>query len=498
MEKIDTQARNKIKEILQKSRYSYWNSEKKEGTIVIKGNLIDKLISEQTILELVDKGILNIWSSEYENTIYSFIKNHEGMKPRYRDFGFFNPSLTTLAELRDFVTQTVEIDEKTPELYPWKFIFKLKKNKLDVYYKTKHWSEFKLNYYRYNSMRRNECKCCNARFERDELMLLDVHHKIPMRNGGSNNKSNLISICIACHALVHKILKILIDSLFIYYIETGYRGSKNIRTTLLNNDDMVTPYSQKSYLRAYDKFVSKVNPGEAKIYMFKEIESAFRYFKNKKLYEFEDYYFKCNTSNYESIDYDEWGNQVNGKISWFASGYFKIESTYDIIVHIFVIYRLSSTLSYLISKKSKETIINRNQDELTNRIDSFIHYLNEIDNTEMAVVDILTLVNYNNPLKNRFIFKTEIYQPPKNENFKSKKEKSNQYYIKALNERNKLLYLLLTELFNVDKQEFTKEFIINEKDKKIIRILKDCKDRGNISLDSQKFSDAKYKSIDLV
>ncbi|MBT4292261.1 HNH endonuclease, partial [bacterium] len=32
---------------------------------------------------------------------------------------------------------------------------------------------------------------------------LEVHHKVPRSAGGSNDESNLITLCSACHSLVH-------------------------------------------------------------------------------------------------------------------------------------------------------------------------------------------------------------------------------------------------------------------------------------------------------
>ncbi len=44
-----------------------------------------------------------------------------------------------------------------------------------------------------------KCKRCNQRYKRNKL---NAHHIIPRSEGGANDKSNLITLCIPCHDIV--------------------------------------------------------------------------------------------------------------------------------------------------------------------------------------------------------------------------------------------------------------------------------------------------------
>lgn len=57
---------------------------------------------------------------------------------------------------------------------------------------------------------------CELCFEKGILVPVDeVHHKLPLSEGGTHERSNLIALCKSCHAKIHA--------------ERGdYHGSKNI------------------------------------------------------------------------------------------------------------------------------------------------------------------------------------------------------------------------------------------------------------------------------
>jgi 5-methylcytosine-specific restriction endonuclease McrA len=49
---------------------------------------------------------------------------------------------------------------------------------------------------------RRHCQNCKAHGTR-----LDVHHVVPVSVGGSNNLTNLLTLCFACHKLIHPWMK---------------------------------------------------------------------------------------------------------------------------------------------------------------------------------------------------------------------------------------------------------------------------------------------------
>src|SRR3990167_2155502 len=53
------------------------------------------------------------------------------------------------------------------------------------------WSEFSE---RYRTVINNRCQYC-----KEELARLDLHHIKPLKQGGTNNFSNLIALCSGCH-----------------------------------------------------------------------------------------------------------------------------------------------------------------------------------------------------------------------------------------------------------------------------------------------------------
>ena len=48
------------------------------------------------------------------------------------------------------------------------------------------------------------CQLCNKQFEGGK-QLLNVHHIIPRREGGSSDKSNLIVLCTSCHTVIERL-----------------------------------------------------------------------------------------------------------------------------------------------------------------------------------------------------------------------------------------------------------------------------------------------------
>jgi hypothetical protein len=56
------------------------------------------------------------------------------------------------------------------------------------------WSEI-----RNNILRRDNYACCNCRYTKK----LHVHHIVPLSRGGTNNETNLITLCERCHIMIH-------------------------------------------------------------------------------------------------------------------------------------------------------------------------------------------------------------------------------------------------------------------------------------------------------
>lgn len=56
-----------------------------------------------------------------------------------------------------------------------------------------------------HSCMKKECLCCNNEFQADlRKASCDVHHIIPVSNGGKNEITNLITLCPNCHRMVHR------------------------------------------------------------------------------------------------------------------------------------------------------------------------------------------------------------------------------------------------------------------------------------------------------
>lgn len=367
--KIPDPVKNKISSILKSSGLPHKNSAKSPGTIVITGDLIKRLVEELDILDLVDKGYLNIWSSEKGGVIYSFIQNKDGMKSRKRDFGLYQfnqkMSLTRLRELSKIIK---EIDKDHEEWYPWKFKLKLKK--VDEYYSTSDWAQIRLKFYNTDNKYSKSCRCCEQIFEAKELLLLNLHHIITIKNGGSNNFLNLISLCTACHSLIHYDKHLLMESLFIYYSETNVIGNDKIKNALLRFDDVVTSFSQKSYLDIYDRFIGIVNRKEAKLYFFNKIMESFRYLKNKSLYQYSKYYFKPFLQPVKESENQNTDNLI-----------FIDEPLYDLSVICIVLYSLSDRATFfskiIAGAGNNITSLERNLQDTISEIDLYSNKLKE-------------------------------------------------------------------------------------------------------------------------
>ena len=57
---------------------------------------------------------------------------------------------------------------------------------------------YKMKKIRKENLELGICQLCGKRFQ-----LLHIHHKIPIKKGGSNDKSNLIQVCSRCHRNLH-------------------------------------------------------------------------------------------------------------------------------------------------------------------------------------------------------------------------------------------------------------------------------------------------------
>ena len=332
--KISKESQQAISEILKASGIEFYNSKKSKGTVVIRGDLVSEFVQRPDLLDLVDEGCLNIWSTEFKGRIFTFVQSREDMKARYRDFGLFQYNQrTTLSRLRELSKEIMPTEESHEDWYPWKFKYKLRN--LDDYYSTQEWAEQRRRFYESKSKYARSCRSCNQSFDDDEQLFLNLHHKITIKNGGTNSVLNLVSLCAACHALVHYDKRLLLESLFIFFAETGNIGSEKIRRSLLQNDDVVTKFAPKSYLQLYDRFLERANRVEAKLYFFHKFQESFRYFRDRSLYTYGAYYFKA--SRHQSPTLQD---------SWPTEPLSSNESIYDLFVISTLIYSLTDRMSY--------------------------------------------------------------------------------------------------------------------------------------------------------
>lgn len=54
--------------------------------------------------------------------------------------------------------------------------------------------------------RKHECEFCNIKIDNERK--IQLHHIIPIKNGGNNDKSNLMILCLKCHAIIEHLTKI--------------------------------------------------------------------------------------------------------------------------------------------------------------------------------------------------------------------------------------------------------------------------------------------------
>lgn len=53
------------------------------------------------------------------------------------------------------------------------------------------------------AVHKNQCDICGI----DNILLLEVHHRIPISQGGDNSISNLSVLCPMCHGIIHKYIR---------------------------------------------------------------------------------------------------------------------------------------------------------------------------------------------------------------------------------------------------------------------------------------------------
>lgn len=380
-----------------------------------------------------------MWSSEKDRQIYSFVQHNPDKDPRYRNLGLFHyDQSATLSELRERVEETVEIDDSKPEWYPWKFKYKFAPTKYEDYYYTREWEEQREKFYKAKHSKTRTCACCERDFADDEKLLLNLHHKIPIKNGGSNDPLNLISICVACHSLVHRSAWLLIEPLFVYYAETGQVGNSKIRLSLLANDDMATTYSPKSFLSYYDSFTRRLNYAQAKLFFFHEIETAIRYNYMAHLHRSIDLYLGCDRHRNDELDF----NWADGK-GILTSG----ESLYDLYVQLIRIYVVVDSIVYFSQRPNQIRIKRKGQlgKRLDFLLDGFIMFLRADSVSERTLSELLFYAYHDDVFfKNQIFFKTQAYTPPDpptklTELAEQRYEKRVDYHTKALSRRRGMI-----------------------------------------------------------
>lgn len=264
---------------------SWWSSRKSRGTVVIRGDLVEAFILEPKILDLIDSGTLNIWSSESGGHVFTFLRSHEGMRPAYRNFGLFSRRrVFTLSQLRASARQREEIDRSRPEFYPW--IYKYDFSDPDFYYSTKDWQDTRRKYCRTSPAPRKwgtrthlppdagpACECCGVHFPND---LLHLHHIIPIRNGGSNRPTNLISVCAACHARIHEDAEILRWALIGHAASTLQIGHRSLEISLGLNTSPPCRFDLTAR-NEYTRLIQNLDAKEVKLYFHSGILEAFRH-----------------------------------------------------------------------------------------------------------------------------------------------------------------------------------------------------------------------------
>lgn len=59
--------------------------------------------------------------------------------------------------------------------------------------------------HRFLILDRDDHRCCRCKFKSYEIGEMQVHHIIPVSEGGSDDNINLITLCKHCHTKVHQI-----------------------------------------------------------------------------------------------------------------------------------------------------------------------------------------------------------------------------------------------------------------------------------------------------
>jgi len=483
MTDISDDIRQRIRDTLSSSGLKFYNSKKSKGTLVIRGDLVAELIQQPELLSIVDKALLNIWSNEYKDHVYTFVQSREGMNARYRDFGLFQfNQKANLPKLREDTKLVVPIDESRPEWYPWKF--KLKLRKTEDYYFTQDWIDLRNRFYNSKNRYATSCRCCEQEFVEEEQLLLNLHHKVTIRNGGNNTFLNLVSLCVACHSLVHYDKQLLIESLFAFYSDTGSIGNEKIRRALLRYDDVVTRFSQRSYLDLYDRLVEKMNRKEAKIFFFQKLLESFRYLRDKSFYNYSNYYFKVSKHVIPS-----------DQESWLDLSLACRESTHDLCVFAFLIHALVDRIEYFEgriiklqndqkaitdTKESQDIIkainslkrgLENTNEELKYTCEHLTDYLMSGVVTHVTIADLLLIVRGKRFFVNSSFIGRNPYEKP------TAKEKL-AYYEVALARRNALLSDIVNAFSsNADSNE--------QKLSNFFISLKDCIDKAGIAFSLQ-------------
>lgn len=91
-----------------------------------------------------------------------------------------------------------------------------------------------------------KCKLCNK-----ESNSLEVHHIVPRARGGTNDKNNLIKICIECHGKAHNVNFSKRDGLVSLGIEKHKIKLKEDYKWVIDNSDKIQKKFQ-SYLTDED------------------------------------------------------------------------------------------------------------------------------------------------------------------------------------------------------------------------------------------------------
>lgn len=106
----------------------------------------------------------------------------------------------------EFCKKILPVSDENLILEVSQFDTALMKNPSLINEKVKHWGYQKGFNYEYSSRRsailhrdNYTCQCCGTKNTR-----LEVHHIIYRTNGGSNDETNLITLCKECHTKVHK------------------------------------------------------------------------------------------------------------------------------------------------------------------------------------------------------------------------------------------------------------------------------------------------------